>query len=98
MVIFFKVLVAMSLVGFLSQSSMAGDVGRYQAIAVPRSPDSLGTQIFILDTQEGDMWQLWESPTSGTLNGSRGLLYLGKAVPGAKMGDVLQRQIFPSAQ
>jgi hypothetical protein len=62
-------------------------VGRYQAVAVPRSPGSGFDSVLILDTRDGDLWQWIGSPGSGPLM----LRYMGHLRPGSHMGDIVQQ-------
>jgi hypothetical protein len=72
--------------------------GRFQMLIIPPNSNSYGpNDVVILDTQEGDFWKWYQyggypnSPES-----SSAIMYLGKAKPGAKPGDVVDRYVHPT--
>ena len=69
--------------------------GRFQMLIIPPNSNSYGpNDVVILDTQEGDLWKWYQyggypnSPES-----SSAIMYLGKAEPGAKPGDVVDKYV-----
>jgi hypothetical protein len=65
-------------------------VGRYQAIIVPRPGEA--PRVLLLDTRDGHLWAWWHLDVA---SGDTGVTYLGKLIPGAQPGDVVQH--FPAA-
>ncbi len=63
-------------------------VGRYQMVPLPSRPGSFDNRVMILDTRDGHLWQWWEAPVIGSTNsGGRGMIYMGKVVPGSAAGE-----------
>jgi hypothetical protein len=67
------------------------DVGRYQAIALPRTESTSYTSVMILDTKEGHLWQWTSQPSIGQTPGGVYLRYLGKLKPGKAIGEVIEK-------
>src|SRR3954452_13280364 len=72
--------------------------GRFQMLIIPPNSNSYGpNDVVILDTQEGDLWKWYQyggypnSPES-----SSAIMYLGRAKPGAKPGDVVDNYVHPA--
>jgi hypothetical protein len=63
-------------------------VGRYQAVAVSRTPGSGLDSVLIVDTRDGDLWQ-WLGPAGP---GPVMLRYMGHLTPGGHMGDVIEQK------
>jgi len=69
-------------------------IGRYQAIALPKGSSALMTEVLILDTRDGDLWEWTDSPSIGAYKGGLLLQYMGRLTPGSTIGDVIQRKGF----
>jgi hypothetical protein len=69
-------------------TSSAADVGRYQAIPLPKVQNQLGDMIMILDTSTGDLWEWWVGPAIGDSKASEGVVYIGKMTPGSAPGEI----------
>ncbi|HVI76970.1 MAG TPA: hypothetical protein VM715_02170 [Candidatus Acidoferrum sp.] len=72
--------------------------GRFQMLIIPPNSNSYGpNDVVILDTQEGGLWKWYQyggypnSPES-----SSAIMYLGRAKPGAKPGDVVDNYVHPA--
>ena len=78
----------------ITQTAYAGEIGRYQAVAIPKSNGD-PKAVFVIDTKEGHMWFWTEYPTIPNISqGGRYLIYQGKLKPGQKFGDTIERQQF----
>jgi hypothetical protein len=64
----------------------AEDVGRYQAVSVPKAANEFVDRVMILDTKTGDFWLWWESPAVQGSPGGLGITYMGKVTPGSVEG------------
>jgi hypothetical protein len=75
-----------------SSAVVAGDdIGRYQAIALPRTESTSYTSVMILDTKEGHLWAWTSQPNIGETRGGVYLRYLGKVRPGKAIGEVIEK-------
>lgn len=73
----------------LPAAARADDIGRYQAIPMPRADNNLHTQALIVDTKDGHLW-LWSSaPGIGGQQQIESLIYEGQLKPGKSMGEVI---------
>ena len=79
-----------------SSAAMAVSEGRYQAIPIDPGEGYGAEKALILDTVAGHLWVWIESPTVDTDPGGRFLIYQGQLVPGKKMGDIIEKQEWPS--
>ena len=78
-----------------TQLAYAADVGRYQAVALPKGEGHGPDEVLILDTSEGHIWSWSEYPSyADGKKGGRFLIYQGKVKPGKKMGDIIEKQEF----
>src|SRR3954447_10611372 len=84
--------------GPVNAQSPTNSPGRFQMLIIPPNSNSYGpNDVVILDTQEGDLWKWYQyggypnSPESGSA-----IMYLGKAKPGAKPGDVVDKYVHPA--
>lgn len=78
----------------VAQDSLPQTPGRYQIIALPKTPTELGSTALLLDTATGNLW-LWEqAPGFGKSAGGSGIFYQGKAVPGNVPGVPVARSGF----
>ncbi len=75
---------------------IAQESGRYQAISV--GSDKYPAT-FILDTKEGHLWlwrgKLYQEPYE---NASYSVMYQGQIRPGKKIGDTIERVMFPFSE
>jgi hypothetical protein len=69
------------------------ETGRYQALLLHAGPG--GETVLLLDTKEGYVWHYWSSPALAGNPASQGVAYITKLRPGTKIGDIIDRQIFP---
>ena len=83
----------------ITPNLFAQEIGRYQAVAIPRIEGD-GKYVFIIDTKEGHTWSWNEWPTryktdgSLMMYGARQIIYQGKVRPGKKIGDIIEKQDF----
>jgi hypothetical protein len=84
--------------GIVNAQSPINSPGRFQMLIIPPNSNSYGpNDVVILDTQEGELWKWYQyggypnSPES-----SSAIMYLGRARPGAKPGDVVDKYVHPS--
>ena len=69
------------------------EIGRYQAVVIPKTGTMDADRVFILDTKEGHMWTWTQyQKVQGTTEGGRYLTYQGKVKPGQKVGDIIEKQ------
>jgi hypothetical protein len=67
------------------------EVGRYQAIALPRTESTSYTSVMILDTKEGHLWVWTSQPSIGQTRGGVYLRYMGKVRPGKIIGELIEK-------
>jgi hypothetical protein len=72
----------------VQQGQTPAPVGRYQAVAMPRSPGEGFDSVLIVDTRDGHLWQWIGSPSSGP----QALRYMGQVTPRGHMGDVIEQK------
>jgi len=60
------------------------NTGRFQAVRMNNS------SVFILDTKEGHLW-IWITQAGKDGRSEEFLVYQGQAVPGSRMGDLIDR-------
>ena len=65
--------------------------GRYQIVVIQPPSPTAGTEAFILDTRDGNLWRYWASPTLGAAAGNEGLKYITQMRPG-RPGEVVWSQ------
>jgi hypothetical protein len=70
------------------QGPTPAPVGRYQAVAMTRSPGSGFDSALIVDTRDGHLWQWFGSTSSGPQT----LRYMGQVTPGRHMGEVIEQK------
>jgi hypothetical protein len=72
--------------------------GRFQMLIIPPNSNSYGpNDVVILDTQEGDLWKWYQyGGYPNSPENSSAIMYLGRAKPGAKPGDVVDRYAHPA--
>jgi hypothetical protein len=75
-------------------AALANDIGRYQAIPLPKSESEVGERIMILDTSTGDLWQWWDAPALANVPARSGVTYMGKVAPGSAPGETRSFQRF----
>lgn len=75
--------------------ALADDIGRYQAVPLPRAENQFGQAILILDTSSGDLWQWWQASPVGDSPGGEGITYIGRMKPGSAPGEVRTIDRFP---
>lgn len=74
----------------------ADEVGRYQAIPLPRSNNDISQSVVIIDTKEGYLWEWVSSPPLGRIPDGYYLRYQGRVRPGKAIGEVVdQKQFIP---
>jgi hypothetical protein len=91
-----RVIVVVMLFSILITPNLfAQEIGRYQAIALPKVQSAPNSEVFIIDTKEGHIW-IWftQSTISGVVQGGRYLIYQGNVKPGKKIGDIIEKQDF----
>ena len=93
------VVFSMTIGGAVNAQSSTNSPGRFQMLIIPPNSNSYGpNDVVILDTQEGDLWKWYQyggypnSPES-----SSAIMYLGKAKPGAKPGDLVDKYVHQAA-
>ncbi len=85
-----KTVAAFGVLLALATPAAADEVGRYQAIPMPRADNGQYTQALILDTKDGHLW-LWNAhPGLGGQTQIETLIYEGQVKPGKNMGDVIE--------
>lgn len=67
---------------------LAAAEGRYQAVPI-YNPSDGSSKIFILDTQNGQMWTWMEVGASSSGAAGRFLIYQGQVRPGKRMGEIV---------
>ena len=67
-------------------------VGRYQAVAFPR-PNGIVDVALLVDTRDGDLWEMSDSANFGNVRGGVILRYMGRLKTGAKVGEIVQTDI-----
>src|SRR5215469_4054704 len=72
----------------VQQGQTPAPIGRYQAVAMPRSPGEGFDSALIVDTRDGHLWQWLGSPSSGPQT----IRYMGQVTPSAHMGDVIEQK------
>lgn len=82
------------LAAILTHPANAENIGRYQALALPKAANELGDRIMILDTSTGDLWQWWDAPGLGQFPTKTGITYMGKVAPGSAPGETHSFQRF----
>jgi hypothetical protein len=72
--------------------------GRFQMLIIPPNSNSYGpNDVVILDTQEGDLWKWYQyGGYPNSPENSSAIMYLGRAKPGAKPGDVVDKYAHPA--
>ena len=72
--------------------------GRFQMLIIPPNSNSYGpNDVVILDTQEGDLWKWYQyGGYPNSPENSSAIMYLGRAKPGAKPGDVVDNYVHPA--
>ena len=63
--------------------------GRYQIVVIQPPSPTAGTEAFILDTRDGNLWRYWALP--GAVAGNEGLKYITQMRPG-RPGEVVWSQ------
>jgi hypothetical protein len=66
-------------------------------LIIPPNSNSYGpNDVVILDTQEGDLWKWYQyGGYPNSPENSSAIMYLGRAKPGAKPGDVVDKYVHP---
>ena len=83
----------------ISNSPPAGaPSGRFQMLIIPPNSNSYGpNDVVILDTQEGDLWKWYQyGGYPNSPENSSAIMYLGRAKPGEKPGDVVDKYVHPA--
>jgi hypothetical protein len=83
----------------ISNSSPVGAPGgRFQMLIMPPNTNSYGpNDVVILDTQEGDLWKWYQyGGYPNSPENSSAIMYLGRAKPGAKPGDLVDSHVQPA--
>ena len=67
-------------------------------LIIPPNSNSYGpNDVVILDTQEGDLWKWYQyGGYPNSPENSSAIMYLGRAKPGAKPGDVVDKYAHPA--
>ena len=63
--------------------------GRYQAVPV-YNPSDGSSKVFIVDTQNGQLWTWMEVGASSSGAAGRFLIYQGQVRPGKRMGEIIE--------
>jgi hypothetical protein len=71
-----------------SSGQTSAPVGRYQAVAIARTPGSEFDSVLIVDTRDGHLWQWVGSPTAGP----QAVRYMGQVTPSGHMGDIIEQK------
>lgn len=74
--------------GLLVAPFVAHAEGRYQAVPV-YNPSDGSSKVFILDTQNGQLWTWMEVGASSSGAAGRFLIYQGQVRPGKQMGEIV---------
>ena len=74
--------------------SAADEVGRYQAIPLPRSNNDISQTVVIIDTKEGYLWEWVSTPPVGRIPDGYYLRYQGRVRPGKAIGEVVDQKQF----
>jgi hypothetical protein len=87
-----KLLFTLAAISMAYWQPLAAAEQRYQAVPLSDGSDLGPEKIVILDTTAGHLWVWTESPATPSSSGGRYLIYQGQLRPGAKMGDIIQKQ------
>jgi hypothetical protein len=92
------VVFSMTIGGAVNAQSSTNSPGRFQMLIIPPNSNSYGpNDVVILDTQEGDLWKWYQyGGYPNSPENSSAIMYLGKAKPGAKPGDVVDKYVHPA--
>ena len=74
--------------GLLIAPLIAHAEGRYQAVPI-YNPSDGSSKVFILDTQNGQLWTWMEVGASSSGAAGRFLIYQGQVRPGKQMGEIV---------
>ena len=85
--------------GAVKAQSATNLPGRFQMLIIPPNSNSYGpNDVMILDTQEGDLWKWYQyGGYPNSPENSSAIMYLGKAKPGAKPGDLVDKYVHQAA-
>ena len=75
-------------------ASAADEVGRYQAIPLPKSNNDISQTVVIIDTKEGYLWEWVSTPPVGRIPDGYYLRYQGRVRPGKAIGEVVDQKQF----
>src|SRR6478609_10559606 len=92
------IVVSISAGGAVKAQSAANSSGRFQMLIIPPNSNSYGpNDVMILDTQEGDLWKWYQyGGYPNSPENSSAIMYLGKAKPGGKPGDLVDKYAHPA--
>ncbi len=88
-----RLLLTLLLPGLAVQPTLAASEGRYQVLPLTDEAGGVGSdRVFIIDTVSGHLWTWTEVPAGDGSSGGRFLIYQGQVKPGAKIGEVIEKQ------
>jgi hypothetical protein len=70
----------------------ADEIGRYQAVPLPKSGNDVTQSVVVIDTKEGHLWEWASTPAFGQTPGGFYLRYQGRVRPGKTIGEVLEQK------
>lgn len=91
-----KLLPGLALFLFATTATAAQE-GRYQAIPIDTGFDHGTEKALILDSVAGHLWIWVESPPANGEPGGRYVIYQGQLEPGQEMGQIMDKQEWPTA-
>ncbi|HAZ61242.1 MAG TPA: hypothetical protein DCY89_06705 [Gammaproteobacteria bacterium] len=81
------------LLGLAGLPALAANEGRYQVLPLTDETGGVGSdRVFIIDTISGHLWTWTEVPAGDGSSGGRFLIYQGQVKPGAKIGEIVEKQ------